>query len=115
MTKRKLDLKVMKNLSSFPSLPTLVGVNVDEKPNYIAIASSAGCATTRWRLGGTPAVLAERFDENRTFSGTNPEPGSYASSTSAGWRAAGRSTKASLFETFYGETKTAPYDRPSVP
>jgi flavin reductase (DIM6/NTAB) family NADH-FMN oxidoreductase RutF len=108
MVKRKLDLKVMKNLV-FPYVPVLVGVNVDEKPNYIAIGLIGWlCYDTMAISVGHQQYSRKGLEENRTFSVNQPGVKLVRELDYCGM-ASGRTTdKASLFETFYGETKTAP-------
>ncbi len=108
MPKRKLDLKVMKNLV-FPYLSTLVGVNVDEKPNFIAIGLIGWLCYDIMSVSiGHQQYSRKGFEENRTFSVNQPGAKLVRELDFCGMASGRTVDKAALFETFYGETKTAP-------
>ncbi len=108
MTKRKLDLKGVKNLV-FPYLPVLVGVNVEGKPNYITIGLIGWlCYDTLAVSIGHQQYSRRGLEENRTFS-VNQAGARQVRELDFCGMASGRVVdKAATFTTFYGETGTAP-------
>ncbi len=111
MTKRRLETKVMKNLV-YPYLPVLVGANVHGKPNYITIGLIGWLCYDMMSVSlGHEQYSRQGIEENGTFSVNQPSATLVREVDFCGM-ASGRDTdKAALFETFYGELKTAPMIR----
>jgi flavin reductase (DIM6/NTAB) family NADH-FMN oxidoreductase RutF len=111
MAKKKLDLKVTKNLI-FPYLPVLVGVNVGGKPNYIAIGLIGWLCYDLMSISvGHKQYSKIGIDENGTFSINQPTVDLVRELDYCGMTSGRNVDKAALFETFYGELGTAPMIR----
>ncbi len=111
MEKIRLDLKSVKNLV-FPYLPVLVGVNVDKKPNYITIGLIGWLCYDMMSVSvGHQQYSKTGFVENGTFSINQPTAGLVKELDFCGLVSGRTVNKAALFETFYGELKTAPMIR----
>jgi flavin reductase (DIM6/NTAB) family NADH-FMN oxidoreductase RutF len=95
----------------FPMPTTIVGATVNGKPNYLAIAY---CGTVQ----AEPPMLSVALNrhhytnagirENRTFSVNIPSESMVEVTDYVGIYSGRNVDKAALFETFYGELKTAP-------
>lgn len=95
----------------YPMPTTLVGANVNEKPNYLAVAY---CGIVQ----NSPAMIAialreSRFTnagikENNTFSVNIPSAEMIIVTDYCGLASGSKVDKSKLFNTFYGELKTAP-------
>jgi flavin reductase (DIM6/NTAB) family NADH-FMN oxidoreductase RutF len=108
MAKKKLDLKVTKNLI-FPYLPVLVGVNVGGKPNYIAIGLIGWLCYDIMSISvGHKQYSKIGIEENGTFSINQPTIDLVRQLDYCGMTSGRKVDKASLFDTFYGELETAP-------
>ena len=111
MEKKKLDLKAVRNLV-FPYLPVLVGVNVHDKPNYIAIGLIGWLCYDMMSVSvGHQQYSKIGLEENGTFSVNQPTAGLVKELDFCGLESGRATDKAALFETFYGELKTAPMIR----
>ena len=111
MAKKKLDLKVVKNLL-FPYLPVLVGVNVGGEPNYIAIGLIGWLCYDMISISvGHKQYSKIGIDENGTFSVNQPTADLVRELDFCGIKTGRKVDKAALFETFYGELETAPMIR----
>lgn len=111
MAKKKLDLKVTKNLI-FPYLPVLVGVNVGGKPNYIAIGLIGWLCYDLMSISvGHKQYSKIGIDENGTFSINQPTADLVRELDYCGMTSGRNVDKAVLFETFYGDLDTAPMIR----
>ena len=96
----------------YPMLTTLVGANVNGRPNYITIAHvgimdfgsiSLGLDKAHYTNGG--------IKENGTFSVNIPSVGMVKETDYCGLVSGKRVDKAELFENFYGKLGTAPMIR----
>jgi flavin reductase (DIM6/NTAB) family NADH-FMN oxidoreductase RutF len=106
--KKKLELRAVKNLV-FPYLPMLVGVNVDGKPNYITIGLIGWMCYDMMSISvGHQQYSKIGLEENGTFSINQPTAGQVKEVDFCGMTSGRTGEKATLFETFYGELKTAP-------
>lgn len=95
----------------YPMPTTLVGSNVNEKPNYLAVAY-CGIVQTN------PAMIAialreSRFTntgikQNNTFSVNLPSDKMIIVTDYCGLTSGSKVDKSKIFNTFYGELKTAP-------
>ena len=111
MTKKMLDLKVLKNLL-FPYLPVRVGVNVGGKPNYIAIGLVGWLCYDMMSVSvGHKQYSKIGIEENGTFSINQPTADLVRELDFCGMESGRKVDKAALFETFYGEIETAPMTR----
>jgi flavin reductase (DIM6/NTAB) family NADH-FMN oxidoreductase RutF len=111
MAKKKLDLKVTKNLI-FPYLPVLVGVNVGGKPNYIAIGLIGWLCYDLMSISvGHKQYSKIGIDENGTFSINQPTADLVRELDYCGMTSGRNVDKAVLFDTFYGDLDTAPMIR----
>jgi flavin reductase (DIM6/NTAB) family NADH-FMN oxidoreductase RutF len=93
----------------YPLPTTLVGANIQGKPNYITIAHvgimdlgsvSLGISKTHYTNSG--------IKENKTFSVNIPSVEMIEKTDYCGLVSGRNVNKASMFETFYGKLKTAP-------
>lgn len=99
----------------YPMPTTLVGANVDGKANFLAVAH-VGIMNH-----GTPQFLSVGLSkshhtnagiyQNRTFSICLPSEDLMVKTDYCGIMTGKNTDKASLFDVFYGETKTAPMIR----
>ncbi len=111
MEKTRLDLKSVKNLV-FPYLPVLVGVNVDDRPNYITIGLIGWLCYDMMSVSvGHQQYSKTGLEENGTFSINQPTAGLVKELDFCGLVSGRTGNKAALFQTFYGELKTAPMIR----
>jgi len=106
--KKKLELRAVKNLV-FPYTPMLVGVNVNDKPNYITIGLIGWLCYDMMSISvGHEQYSRTGLEQNRTFSINQPTAGLVKEVDFCGITSGRTGEKATLFETFYGELKTAP-------
>ena len=95
----------------YPLPTTLVGANVGEKPNYLAIGFVGGMSQDppviyvglRRSRYTTPGII-----ENKTFSVNLPSADMVNSTDYCGTYSGHKEDKSKLFKTFYGKLKTAP-------
>ncbi len=111
MAKARLDFKAVKNLI-FPYLPVLVGANVGGKPNYITIGLIGWLCYDMMSISvGHKQYSKIGIEENSTFSINQPPSDLVRELDYCGLTSGRNVDKAALFETFYGELKTAPMIR----
>ena len=110
MEKNKLGARTF----LYPMPTTLVGANVNGKPNYLTIAycgivqhSPAMIAVTL----GKPHYTNAGIKENGTFSVNIPSAEMVKITDYCGLFSGSKVDKSKLFETFYGKLKTAPMIR----
>jgi len=93
----------------YPMLTTLVGANVNGKPNYITIAHVGIMTLQSISLGmGKSHYTNAGIKENGTFSVNIPSVDMVKQTDYCGIVSGKKVNKAKLFETFYGKLKTAP-------
>jgi flavin reductase (DIM6/NTAB) family NADH-FMN oxidoreductase RutF len=93
----------------YPMPTTLVGANVNGKPNYITIAHVGIMDLGSVSLGmGKVHYTNEGIKENGTFSVNIPPARMVKETDYCGLVSGKKTNKAGLFETFYGKLKTAP-------
>jgi len=109
MAKKQIrKLKMMKNLI-FPYPVVLVGANVREKPNYMAVGLIGWlCYDTISVSIGHKQYTRRGIVENGTFSVNQPSSDMMAETDYCGTYSGRRTNKARLFTSFYGSLKTAP-------
>ncbi len=108
MEKKKLELRAIKNLV-FPYTPMLVGVNVADRPNYITIGLIGWLCYDMMSISvGLEQYSRLGLEQNRTFSINQPTASQVRAVDFCGMTSGRTGEKAALFETFYGELKTAP-------
>jgi flavin reductase (DIM6/NTAB) family NADH-FMN oxidoreductase RutF len=96
----------------YPTPTTLVGANVDGKPNFITIAHIGILTFDVISLGmGKIHYTNAGIKENKTFSVCIPSEDLLVETDYCGIMTGKKTDKASLFEVFYGELKTAPMIR----
>lgn len=96
----------------YPSLTTIVGTLVDGKPNWIAIAHVGILNHSSPQLlsigVGKSHYSNKGIFENKTFSINIPSTDMLVVTDYVGIVSGKNTDKSELFETFYGELKTAP-------
>ena len=96
-------------VNALPTIITLVGANVNQKPNYVTIAW-VGVIGTKYIL---ICVNKQRYTnsgikKNKTFSVNLPSEDLVKETDYCGIKSGKDTDKAALFNTFYGKLKTAP-------
>jgi flavin reductase (DIM6/NTAB) family NADH-FMN oxidoreductase RutF len=93
----------------YPMPTTLVGANVNGKPNYVTIAHVGIMDPGSVSLGMAKIHYTnEGIKENETFSVNIPPARMVKETDYCGLVSGKKTNKAALFETFYGKLKTAP-------
>jgi flavin reductase (DIM6/NTAB) family NADH-FMN oxidoreductase RutF len=93
----------------YPLPTTLVGANVNGKPNFIAIAHVGILDTTTISLGMNKSHFTNNgTKENKTFSVNIPSITMVKETDYCGLVSGKDIDKSTLFQTFYGKLKTAP-------
>ena len=93
----------------YPTPTTLVGANVDGKPNFITIAHVGIMTMNQISLGmGKVHYTNAGIKENKTFSVCLPSEKLVRETDYCGIMTGKKTDKAALFEVFYGELETAP-------
>ena len=93
----------------YPLPTTLIGANVNEKPNFTAIAHVGIMDLGSVSLGMAKAHYTNKgIKENKTFSVNIPSEKMVEKTDYCGLVSGREVNKGELFETFYGKLKTAP-------
>ena len=93
----------------YPSLTVLAGANVNGKPNFLTIAHVGIMTLGEISLGINKSHYTNSgIKENKTFSVNIPSQDLVRETDYCGIMTGKNTDKASLFEVFYGELKTAP-------
>jgi flavin reductase (DIM6/NTAB) family NADH-FMN oxidoreductase RutF len=93
----------------YPLPTTLIGANVNEKPNVIAIAHVGIMDLGSVSLGVAKAHYTNKgIKENKTFSVNIPSENMVEKTDYCGLVSGREVNKGELFKTFYGKLKTAP-------
>jgi len=106
---KKVDIG--RNVSIYPMPVTLVGAMVEEKPDFMAVAWITRANATPPMLAislNKPRHTAKGIRENKTFSVNFPGANMVEQTDYCGLVSGRESDKASIFEVFYGDLKTAP-------
>ena len=93
----------------YPLPTTLIGANVNEKPNFTAIAHVGIMDLGSVSLGMAKIHYTNKgIKENKTFSVNIPSENMVEKTDYCGLVSGREVNKGELFETFYGKLKTAP-------
>ena len=96
-------------MALYPMPVTLVGANVEGKPNYMTVAHVGILDLGSVSLGLNKVHYTNRgIKENGTFSVNLPTEGLVKETDYCGLVSGTKRDKSSLFETFYGALETAP-------
>jgi flavin reductase (DIM6/NTAB) family NADH-FMN oxidoreductase RutF len=107
--KNKVDLGA--KIASYPMPVVLVGANVDEKPNFLAIAwfVNVGYRPPKVAVALNKAHYTNQgIKENKTFSVCIPSEDMMAATDYCGLVSGSKVDKSTVFDVFYGKLKTAP-------
>jgi len=101
--------KLGPKLSMYPSLTTLVGAKVDDRPNFLPIAHVGIADMGTLTLGINRAHYTNKgIKENKTFSVNIPSESLVQRTDYCGLVSGKRADKSEVFKVFYGELGTAP-------
>ena len=109
IVKNKVDLG--SKIASYPMPVVLVGANVNEKPNFLAIGwfVNAGYKPPKVAVVLNKAHYTNQgIKENRTFSVCIPSDDMIVATDYCGLFSGAKVDKSTVFDVFYGKLKTAP-------
>ena len=107
--KNKVDLGA--KIASYPMPVVLVGANVNEKPNFLAIAwfVNVGYRPPKVAVALNKAHYTNQgIKDNKTFSVCIPSEDMIAATDYCGLVSGSKVDKSAVFDVFYGKLKTAP-------
>jgi flavin reductase (DIM6/NTAB) family NADH-FMN oxidoreductase RutF len=106
---RKMKIKIGPKNCLYPLPTTLIGANINEKPNFTAIAHVGIMDLGSVSLGmAKPHYTNTGIKENKTFSVNIPSEKMVKETDYCGLVSGRQVDKSELFTTFYGILKTAP-------